>query len=145
MGKSALNKEDSARNPSSCHFGEHLTIDGYGGSPGQLNDREIVYSCLHELPEILKMNKLSDPQVYFAPGNNSKDPGGWSGFVIVAESHISIHTFPLRRFVSIDVYSCKNGMAVSFIENYFKEKFTLQEIETNFIKRGLNYPKFNIA
>lgn len=145
MKRDALKEDDAAIHSLSCHFGEHLTLDGYGGDSEKLNDRDIVFTCLNELPLILGMTKLSEPQVYLAPGNNGKDPGGWSGFIIVAESHISIHTFPLRRFVSIDVYSCKNGMNLSLIENYFKEKFFLQDIETNFIKRGTRYPVCNIA
>lgn len=127
-----------------CHFGEHLTIDGYGGDPAKLDEKELVLVCLDELPQLLGMSKLADPQVYFAPDNGGKDPGGWSGIVVVAESHIAIHTFPARRFVSIDVYSCKNGMDLPFIENYFTEKFSLQETETNFIKRGTKYPACNI-
>lgn len=129
----------------SCHFGEHLTLDGYDGDPAKLNDKEIVHHCLNELPGMLEMSKLSEPQVYFASGNGGKDPGGWSGFVIVAESHISIHTFPHRKFVSIDVYSCKNGMNLTLIEDYFKEQFALSEIETNFILRGTRYPICNLC
>ena len=121
------------------HFGEHITIDGYGGSYEKLNNKELVLSCLNELPEKLEMNKLAEPSVYFAPDNNKKDPGGWSGFVVIAESHVSIHTFPARGFLSADIYTCKNGMDLELISNYFKEKFELKEIEENFIKRGLKY------
>lgn len=127
------------------HFGEHLTIDGYGGSYEKLNDKELVLDCLHELPEKLDMHKLAEPEVYFAQGNDEKDPGGWSGFVVIAESHISIHTFPARGFVSIDAYTCKNGMDNGFIEKYFREKFELKDAETNFIRRGTKYPEQNIA
>jgi S-adenosylmethionine decarboxylase len=127
-----------------CHFGEHLTFDGYGGDPIKLDDKRLVFRCLDELPDKLKMSKLSEPQVYFATGNGEKDPGGWSGFVVISESHISIHTFPARRFVSIDVYSCKNGMDGGFIESYFRETFDLNEIESNFILRGTRYPACNI-
>lgn len=126
------------------HFGEHLMLDGYGGSFDALNSRDIVFSCLHDLPIRLKMKKLADPTVFFAPGNGGKDPGGWSGVVIIAESHVSIHTFPARGFVSIDVYTCKNGMDVKYIQKYFKEKFKLTDIEENFIKRGTRYPEGNI-
>jgi S-adenosylmethionine decarboxylase len=121
------------------HFGEHVTIDGYKGSAEKLNDKELVFNCLNELPAELEMSKLSEPVVYFAPGNDQKDPGGWSGFVVIAESHISIHTFPAKGFLSADVYTCKNGMDVDFILNFFKQKFDLQELETNFLKRGLKY------
>ena len=127
------------------HFGEHLTIDGYGGSVELLNDRERVEKVLFELPEILKMNRLSEPEVILAPENDVKDPGGWSGFVVIAESHISLHTFPRRRFVSADVYTCKNGLDVDLVIEYFKEKFALDSVEQNFIIRGKNYPKENLV
>ncbi len=141
MAKTDTQKDDT----NCCNFGEHLTLDGYGGDPARLNDRELVFKVLNELPELLDMNKLAAPQVCFAPENDGKDPGGWSGFVIIAESHISIHTFPARQFISADVYSCKNGMNPHFVEIYFKEKFYLQEIETNFIKRGTKYPACNLC
>ena len=57
---------------------------------------------------------------------------------------MSIHTFPARGFVSIDVYTCKNGMDTEFVSKYFKEKFDLKDIETNFIKRGTRYPDINL-
>ncbi len=123
------------------HFGEHVTIDGYGGNEKLLNDKTIVFSCLNDLPELLGMHKLSEPVIYFAKGNNIKDPGGWTGLVTIEESHISIHTFPKRGFVSADVYTCKNGMDCEFIFDYFRKKFELKDLETNFIKRGTKYPK----
>lgn len=132
-------------NPSFCNFGEHLTIDGYGGDFRKLNDKDLVHQCLEELPELLKMKKLCKPHVYRAPDNQIKDPGGWSGFVIVAESHISIHTFPARKFISADVYTCGCDLDTEFVSSYFKEKFDLQDIETNFIKRGTKYPACNLV
>ncbi len=127
------------------HFGEHLTIDGYGGSYAKLADNEIVLKCLNDLPEQLGMNILAEAVVHFAPEGEGKDPGGWSGFVIVMESHISIHTFPGRGFVSADVYTCKNGMDVEFILKYFKEIFLLNDIEYHLIIRGTKYPIANIV
>lgn len=127
------------------HFGEHLTIDGYGGSAEYLNQKERVEQVLMELPKILGMNRLSEPEVILAPENDQKDPGGWSGFVIIAESHISLHTFPRRRFVSADVYTCKNGLDVNLVIDYFKEIFALESVEQNFIIRGKNYPKENLV
>lgn len=128
-----------------AHFGEHLTLDGYGGSYEKLNDRELVLSCLLGLPEKLGMHPLAEPVVYAAADNQLKDPGGWSGFVVIAESHISIHTFPKRRFVSIDAYTCKNGMDTGIAIEYFKEKFDLDETETNLVIRGKKYPQENLA
>lgn len=126
------------------HFGEHITIDGYQGNFEKLNDKEIVYSSLRNLPESLGMHILAGPEVYFAKGNEKKDPGGWSGFVIIEESHISIHTFPKRGFVSADVYTCQNGLDTECIKKFFTETFELKDIETNFIKRGTRFSEVNI-
>ena len=127
------------------HFGEHLMIDGYGGSYEKLNDRSFVLSCLQELPEKLGMRKLADPEVYFAEGNDKKDPGGWSGFVVIMESHISVHTFPARGFVSIDVYTCQNNIDRDRIVGYFSDKFDLSDTEVNFVVRGTKYPAENVT
>ena len=127
------------------HFGEHLTLDGYGGVFEKLNDKELVLHCLKELPDLLGMHILAGPNVYKASGNNKKDPGGWSGFVVIAESHISIHTFPARGFVSIDIYTCRNGLAQDDIIGYFIKQFSLQDTEVNFIIRGKKYPEKNMA
>ena len=128
-----------------CNFGEHLMIDGYGGNYKKLNNKNLVTRSLIELPEKIGMNRLSEPYVFEAFDNEIKDPGGWSGIVIIAESHISIHTFPSRKFVSIDVYTCRNGLDREFIKNYFNELFDLEDIEENFVKRGTKYPKYNLC
>lgn len=62
-----------------------------------------VFTAPNDLPEILDMKKIITPYVIRFDGNDKKDAGGYSGFVMIAESHISIHTFPEKRFVTIDV------------------------------------------
>ncbi len=128
-----------------CNFGEHLTIDGYDGNPEALNSKKLVLYCLEQLPGLIGMNMLAKPKVYRAPECNKKDPGGWSGFAVILESHISIHTFPKRKFISIDVYSCRNGMDKKYIIGYFKRQFGLKKIEMHFIRRGTKYPVNNCA
>ena len=127
------------------HFGEHVTVDGYEGSPKRLGDRKWVLSSVNELCRLLKMHPLGRAYIYKAPDNHIKDPGGWSAFMVIAESHISVHTFPKRRFISIDVYTCQNGIDFEFIVGFFKKKFLLKDVETHFIKRGLKYPMHNLA
>jgi S-adenosylmethionine decarboxylase len=131
---------------STYHFGVHLTIDGYGGNPEKLNDKELVLKCLAELPEKIGTHILGGPEVYWAEEGHTKDPGGWSGFVVIAESHISIHTFPKRCFVSADVYTCNaDGFDQELVISYIKEAFDLTDIEVNMIKRGTRYPSCNIS
>ena len=125
-------------------FGVHLTLDGYGGSARLLADADHVLACLGELPDRLGMHKLMDPVLVEVGQLGPKDPGGVTGFVIIAESHISIHTFPLRGFVSADVYTCKNSMDTEQICQYFTEAFALEDLEVNLVKRGTRYPQRDI-
>ena len=127
------------------HFGEHVTIDGYNGNIERLNSKEVVATALSDICSAIGMQPLAEPFVVSAPDNQIKDPGGWSGFLIIAESHISIHTFPRRRFFTADVYSCKNGIDVGKVVSFFKETFLLEDVEIHFIQRGLKYPEKNIA
>ena len=115
-------------------------IDGYGGNFKKLNDKERIIRCLNELPNKLGMTKIIKPVVKYYRGNNKKDPGGYSAFVMIAESHISIHTFPEKKFASIDAYTCSDQIDKKFVVDYFTKQFGLKEIELNYVKRGMKYP-----
>jgi S-adenosylmethionine decarboxylase len=125
-------------------FGVHLTLDGYGGCQHLLGDGNHVLACLSELPERLGMHKLAEPFLVELGDHSAKDPGGVSGFVMIAESHISIHTFPLRGFVSADVYTCQNSLDTQEICRYFADAFALQDLEINLVRRGTRYPQHNM-
>jgi S-adenosylmethionine decarboxylase len=118
------------------HFGIHLTIDGYMGDSPLLNNMDTVFKCLEELPGRLGMRAITTPYVVRIGANEVKDPGGLSGFTMIAESHISIHTFPADRFVSIDVYTCQNELDDRTVIDYFTETLKLEEVETNRLIRG---------
>ena len=53
---------------------------------------------------------------------------------MIAESHISIHTFPELNYISFDCYSCKYFETETVIE-IFKEHFELQKFEVQVIRR----------
>ncbi|MDP3940791.1 MAG: S-adenosylmethionine decarboxylase [bacterium] len=124
-------------------FGLHLMLDAYNCDPKVLNDANVVYKLLDVLPEKIGMKKLIKPYVVFAEANDKKDPGGWSGFVIIQESHIAIHTFIKRRFITVDVYSCKPFDA-DFAIDYFTKIFKTNDIESEVEIRGKKYPPENI-
>ena len=126
------------------HFGVHLTIDGYGGDPERLSDPTFIREWLDGLPGRIGMTKIADPLLVEVGELSDKDPGGLSGFVLIAESHISIHTFPMRGFLTADVYTCQNHLEVERILGHFTNAFGLQDLETNLIRRGTRYPRYNV-
>ena len=115
----------------------HLVIDGYKGDSDKMWDVDLVRRFLDEYPATLGMTKICEPQVQEYNGPKSED-SGVSGFVIIAESHISIHTFPHRDYVNVDVFSCKafdNERALRDV----KALFSLGEVRTWVIDRGLEH------
>lgn len=124
-------------------FGLHLMLEAYNCSPKALNDANILYRVLDELPAKINMTKMTLPYVVSTPGNGDKDPGGWSGFVMIQESHIALHTFVKRGFVTIDVYSCKEFDTEKALQ-YFKDMFKTDDIEYKIEARGTRYPEENI-
>lgn len=145
IDRSSIKVVTSPEVGSETHFGEHLMLDAYGGSEVHLRNEDAVRACLSDLPARLGMTILAEPKVHWAQPNGIKDPGGWSGVVIIAESHISIHTFPDRKFASIDVYTCRNGIPVQEVLDFFVERFGFSDLETNFVKRGTRYPAENLV
>jgi S-adenosylmethionine decarboxylase len=126
-------------------FGWHLMLDGYLGDPGRLGDAEVVRGWLDELPGALGMDKLIEPCLIEVGARNEKDPGGVTGFVLVAQSHLSLHTFPRRRFVSADVFTCQDHLDHEWIRRSLIATFGLADVETNLIPRGTCYPLANLV
>ncbi|MBI2084491.1 MAG: adenosylmethionine decarboxylase [Candidatus Aenigmarchaeota archaeon] len=122
-------------------FGPHLTLDIYGCSREALKDADFIYEILDELPDLIGMTKISKPSVSYYDGNpDSFDKGGVSGFVIIAESHISIHTFVEQQFASVDIFSCKEFDIEKSVE-YLSGKLGGKKVEKNLIMRGTEFPK----
>ena len=115
----------------------HLIIDGYGGNAQKMQDVQFIYQLLDRYPSQIGMVKLSPPQVAKYLGSKRED-WGISGFVLIAESHISIHTFPERCYINIDIFSCKGFDPEQAIKE-FKQQFGLEEVRSYILNRGLEY------
>src|SRR5688572_20836807 len=116
----------------------HLTIDGYGGNRDLLGSEELVRSLLDRYPGEIGMTKISEPFVLRYVGEKPED-WGVTGFVIIAESHIAIHTFPDRGYVWVDIFSCKAFETEGAIDR-IAEEFSLTHATTEVHERGLEYP-----
>jgi S-adenosylmethionine decarboxylase len=119
-------------------FGMHLMLDGYGCEQKKLESEDFVRTFLIEFPENIGMTKLMSPYVSRYWGTDSKT-WGLSGFVLIAESHVSIHTFPQEGSISVDVFSCRS-FDIEAAEREIVERFGIKEIERNVLDRGVEYP-----
>ena len=115
----------------------HLIIDGYNADPKKISDKKVIYDFLDQHPKEIAMTKLIEPQVYAYKGDKKQD-WGISGFVLIAESHISIHTFPDREYINIDIFSCKN-FDIEKSEKQAKRFFNIKKIESVILERGIDF------
>ncbi len=115
----------------------HLVIDGYRGNPEKLQDVELLRSFLITYPAAIGMTRITEPMLltYSTPDNVD---WGVTGFVIIAESHISLHTFPNRGYVNLDIFSCKGFDAEKATQDV-KELLGLQEVRSWILERGLEH------
>jgi|TARA_B100001964_G_C14241332_1_gene605171 S-adenosylmethionine decarboxylase len=120
-------------------FGQHLTIDASSCNRKRLVQQSLVYDILNDLPKKLGMTKMALPHVVKWLDTGATVPG-ISGFVMIAESHISIHTFPEKDYVFIDVFSCK-GFDVDNAVKLLVNAFGAKKHTKNVIKRGLDFPR----
>ena len=115
----------------------HLVIDGFGGDAGKMWDVELVRRFLNDYPDALGMTRITEPRVleYQAP---KPEDSGVTGFVIIAESHISIHTFPERAYVNVDLFSCQAFDHQRALDDV-KSLFDLEDVQTWLLDRGLEW------
>ena len=78
--------------------GMHLLVDLWGAS--RLDDPQHIDAALREAAETAGATILHGHFHHFSPN------GGVSGVLVLAESHISIHTWPERDFAAIDIFMC---------------------------------------
>ncbi len=122
-----------------AEFGKHITIDASGCNMKKLVDQRLIYTLLNKLPEQLGMTKMTLPYVVQWMDKGATMPG-ISGFVMIAESHISVHTFPEKDYVFIDVFSCINfnvKKAIKLLVEFFEAK----KNTTKIVARGLDFPR----
>nr|Q7V9U7.2 RecName: Full=S-adenosylmethionine decarboxylase proenzyme; Short=AdoMetDC; Short=SAMDC; Contains: RecName: Full=S-adenosylmethionine decarboxylase beta chain; Contains: RecName: Full=S-adenosylmethionine decarboxylase alpha chain; Flags: Precursor [Prochlorococcus marinus subsp. marinus str. CCMP1375] len=81
--------------------GKHCILELYGCDQYKLNDEAFVRTSLTAASKIAGAKLLNMITHRF-------QPQGITGLALLAESHISIHTWPESRYAAIDVFTCGN-------------------------------------
>ncbi|HXL37558.1 MAG TPA: S-adenosylmethionine decarboxylase [Ktedonobacteraceae bacterium] len=112
----------------------HLMLELYGCDRHILSDKSLVNSVLDEYPAHVEMEKVSPVHLYQIETSNPLD-AGLSGFVVIAQSHISLHAWPEYGEVDIDICSCKEFSQEDAIA-FAKQMFQTDDVEAHFVVRG---------
>lgn len=114
-------------------LGTHLLIDLKACSGRHLNDVEAVRGILVEAATLARATVLG---AHF----HAFSPCGVSGMVIIAESHLSIHTWPEHRFAAVDLFTCGDTLEPQRAVEHLIERFECAEPSFIEVRRGLLSP-----
>jgi len=109
--------------------GTHIIIDFWGAKP--LNDLELMEVTLRKAVEASGATLLHIHLHHFSPG------GGISGVAVLAESHISVHTWPERDFAAFDIFMCGDAEPEAAIP-VFRDAFCPEKIDISEHLRGMS-------
>lgn len=107
--------------------GKHLIIDLHGARG--LDDRDGIEDTLRRCVEVSGATLLHIHLHHFEPN------GGVSGVAVLAESHISIHTWPENGYAALDVFMCGQTEPEACVA-VLREAFRPGRVEVQQILRG---------
>src|SRR5215210_2882697 len=81
-------------------IGRHLLADLYDVAAGRLTDADMLSACLQEAARRCRLTPLGPPVLHRFEG------GGITGYLLLCESHIALHTYPEFSYVALDIFSC---------------------------------------
>ena len=111
-------------------LGRHLLVELFDCDPDVINNLEAVKGALIEAA---KRAQATIVDVVFHEFN----PFGISGVVVIAESHLSIHTWPEYRYAAVDIFSCGDVLQPEVAASYLVEQFAAERTSIVEIERGM--------
>jgi S-adenosylmethionine decarboxylase len=112
----------------------HLMLELYNIEREILSNEPLMRRVLDEYPSRIGMEKVSPVHLYDIETSNPLD-AGLSGFVVIAQSHVSLHAWPEYGEVDIDICSCKEFSQEDAIA-FAKEIFLTDDVEAHFVVRA---------
>lgn len=112
----------------------HLMLELYNIEREILSNEPLMRRVLDEYPSRIGMEKVSPVHLYDIETSNPLD-AGLSGFVVIAQSHVSLHAWPEYGEVDIDICSCKEFSQEDAIA-FAKEVFQTDDVEAHFVVRA---------
>ncbi|PZR57482.1 MAG: adenosylmethionine decarboxylase [Candidatus Meridianibacter frigidus] len=115
-------------------LGTHIVCELSGCDPALLSD---VDGVREHLKQAARKSKATIMETAF----HRFFPQGVSGVVVLAESHISIHTWPETGYAAMDFYTCGDHTDPWLACEYAAQAFRATNMSTTEVKRGIEAAK----
>jgi S-adenosylmethionine decarboxylase proenzyme len=110
-------------------LGYHVMMELFDCDRDVLNDRE-------KIEEYMLMAAKKAGATVIETAFHHFNPQGVSGVVVIAESHLAIHTWPEYGYAAVDVFTCGETVDTFTAYRYLKEKLGAQIVKSYEMKRG---------
>ena len=111
-------------------LGRHILVECHECDREILNDSDYIEQAMNEAARKAGATVVSSTFHTFSPH-------GVSGVVVIAESHLAIHTWPEYGFASVDLFTCGEECDPWRAFDYLKEALKIgRTVETEY-RRGV--------
>lgn len=111
-------------------LGTQLLIDLYGCEERLLDDRKAVEKALVKAARAANATVVETVLHRFSPQ-------GVSGVIVIAESHLAVHTWPEHGYAALDVFTCSGTLDPDRIIQELQRAFSAPRCESRMVSRGL--------
>ena len=111
-------------------LGRQILVEFYDCDTMVMNDEDLIREILLEGVRRSKATIVSDTFHTF-------NPHGVSGVVVIAESHVAIHTWPEHGYAAVDIFTCGDTIDPWIIQQYLETAFSAGNVSSMEMKRGL--------
>ena len=120
---------------------QHVMLDLYGCSPSLLENEAFLRDVLDQYPTHIGMQKVGPVELRYIETNNPLDDG-FSGFVIIATSHVSLHAWAPYHMVNMDIFSCED-FDVAEVVAFARKLFQTDDVEVHVVQRAIRSPRIS--
>ncbi|RKX51822.1 MAG: S-adenosylmethionine decarboxylase proenzyme [Thermotoga sp.] len=110
-------------------LGRHLLAEFYDCDSNILRDLETIREYLKKAAEVANATIVNWTFHQFSPQ-------GVSGVVVIAESHLAIHTWPEYRYAAVDLFTCGEDVDPWRAFDFLKEKLKAKRTDVKEELRG---------
>jgi S-adenosylmethionine decarboxylase len=111
-------------------LGRQILVEFYDCDADIINDVPQIENILLSATRAAKASIISHNFHKFSPH-------GVSGTIVIAESHIAIHTWPEYNYAAVDIFTCGETIDPWVIQEYVKDSFLSKNVSSIEMKRGL--------
>ena len=111
------------------HQSKHLLLELYRCDYEKLNDESFLRCTLNRAAKFAKATVLNLI-------SNKFEPQGVTAIALLAESHISIHTWPESNYSAVDIFTCGQNMLPELASQYLIDVLKAEEHSLRVIQRN---------